>query len=479
MPGAGDPAMSSDHPQAGPGAGDARESARLRRELAAARSALARAERDRAAMLSSRSWRVTGFLRRALQWWSDLRGRAPAPPVHRLARLPDDATPPVHPDERLLFVDVTELAVEDHQGGVQRVVKAILAEWLAAPRPGWRVVPVRLAAEGAYMGASDALVAALGNDLDAWAGRRIEAAPGDVFLGLDLVRDHAAPFARGLQALRAQGARIWCVVYDLLPIDMPACFPAGIPKAFAEWLEVVQAHADGVACISTTVAERFRAWSHGRDRAPVVVAFPLGADPMFAPPQGGRSGTHVLMVGTVEPRKGYADALDACERLWATDHPQLSLWIVGRQGWASPALVARLRRHPELGRRLHWIERAEDADVARHYASADVLLGCSLGEGFGLPLVEAARHGVPLVLRDLPEFREVAGEHALYFPRTGGAADIETALRAWLAARDAGHMPAPPPTIDWSDSAAALLDAIDPTNHTNAASASHRASLAG
>lgn len=451
----------SDDPKKGSAVGEAQEAIRLRRDLAEARSALARVERERDAMLSSRSWRVTAFLRRAMQWWG-LRGRAPSVPAQRLVRLSDFAAAPAHPAEHLLFVDVTELAAEDHHGGVQRVVKAILAEWLVAPPAGWRVVPVRLAAEGAYVGASDTLAATLGNDADAWAGRRIAAATGDVFLGLDLVRDHAAPFARALQALRAHGARIWCVVYDLLPMDMPACFPAGIPQAFAEWLDVVCAQADGAACISTTVAERFRTWAQGRDHAPIAVSFPLGADAVPMALQSERSGTHVLMVGTVEPRKGYADALDAFERLWATDLPHLSLWIVGRQGWASSALVVRLRRHPELGRRLHWIERANDTELARQYARADVLLSCSLGEGFGLPLIEAARHGVPLVLRDLPEFREVAGKHALYFPRAGGPAAVETALRVWLAAREAGRMLAPPPTIDWMDSAAALLDVITP-----------------
>jgi hypothetical protein len=243
-----------DDTQAGPAVDDAREPARLRRELAAARSALARAERERDAMLASRSWRLTAFLRNAMRWWGAVRGRPAVEAEQRLARLADHAAAPAHPAERLLFIDVTELAVEDHRGGVQRVVKALLSEWCFAPPAGWRIVPVRLAAEsahlGAYVGASDALAGTLGFAVDGWAGRRVEAAPGDVFLGLDLVRDHAAPFSHALHALREQGARIWCVVYDLLPIDMPACFPAGIPEAFVRWIEVVRTQADGAACMS-------------------------------------------------------------------------------------------------------------------------------------------------------------------------------------------------------------------------------------
>ena len=67
------------------------------------------------------------------------------------------------------------------------------------------------------------------------------------------------------------------------------------------------------------------------------------------------------------------------------------------------------------------------------YDSADALLAASEGEGFGLPLIEAAQHGLPIIARDIPVFREVAGENAYYFsgkdPQT-----LTEALRNWLVA---------------------------------------------
>ena len=44
------------------------------------------------------------------------------------------------------------------------------------------------------------------------------------------------------------------------------------------------------------------------------------------------------------------------------------------------------------------------------------MIQASLAEGFGLPIVEAGRMGVPLVLSDIPVFREIAGKEASYFP---------------------------------------------------------------
>lgn len=110
----------------------------------------------------------------------------------------------------------------------------------------------------------------------------------------------------------------------------------------------------------------------------------------------------------------------------------MSLVVVGKQGWMVDELAAALRVHPEQGKRLLWLEDASDEFLERVYAHARVLLAPSLAEGFGLPLIEAARHGLPILARDLPVFREVAGEHAFYFSGEA-AADLAKALTDWLA----------------------------------------------
>ncbi|MFN0630266.1 glycosyltransferase, partial [Bacillus anthracis] len=56
-----------------------------------------------------------------------------------------------------------------------------------------------------------------------------------------------------------------------------------------------------------------------------------------------------LMVGTLEPRKGHAQVLDAFENLWKGG-ANLNLVIVGKVGWMVDLLVQRLCSHPELGK---------------------------------------------------------------------------------------------------------------------------------
>ena len=59
------------------------------------------------------------------------------------------------------------------------------------------------------------------------------------------------------------------------------------------------------------------------------------------------------MVGTLEPRKGHAVALEACSRLWQAGE-DFELVIVGKAGWNIEQFIAQMRTHPEFGVRLHW-----------------------------------------------------------------------------------------------------------------------------
>lgn len=85
-------------------------------------------------------------------------------------------------------------------------------------------------------------------------------------------------------------------------------------------------------------------------------------------------------------------------------------------------------------------------------------MAASYGEGFGLPLIEAARHKLPIVARDIPVFREVAGNHAYYFPDTTESEGLADALKAWLALYQQGAHPQSDnmPWVTWKQSAQRL-----------------------
>jgi glycosyltransferase involved in cell wall biosynthesis len=63
-----------------------------------------------------------------------------------------------------------------------------------------------------------------------------------------------------------------------------------------------------------------------------------------------------------------------------------------------------------------------DAEYAALLAERAVLVSASLDEGYGLPVAEALALGCPAVVTDMPIFREVAGDGALYAPGVDAAA---------------------------------------------------------
>jgi glycosyltransferase involved in cell wall biosynthesis len=124
------------------------------------------------------------------------------------------------------------------------------------------------------------------------------------------------------------------------------------------------------------------------------------------------------------------------------------------------ALIECLESHPEKGRRLFWLNELHDDQLAQLYAHADCLLNASLGEGLGLPLLEAARYGLPLLLRDLPVFKEVAGKNATYFSVNSTEA-LATAIEKWTHLSEAQKTNVENiQTITWNESKSQVLKAL-------------------
>ena len=71
-------------------------------------------------------------------------------------------------------------------------------------------------------------------------------------------------------------------------------------------------------------------------------------------------------------------------------------------------------------------------DVQAYYSQAQVYVLSSRWEGFGLVLVEAMAHGLPIVSSDLPTSREIMGDFALYFPNGDATALAQKLQEATL-----------------------------------------------
>lgn len=420
-------------------------------------------------------------------------GPLPLPRRRAWAQALAVSLPELRPGRRL-WLDVTATVRHDLRTGIERTVRSLTGALLEEPPLGMRAVPVVLDhSEGrwVYREANAFALRVLGEEAPpGLADEIVLPQAGDTVLTLDL---GGGAFLEALRSgffsqMRGRGIRVMSVVYDLLPVRRPEVFPPGTDESFAAWLEGVNA-GDGALCISRTVAEDLRRWraQRGLDggapgRLPFRIGwFHLGADLEHSAPTSGlpeqaeavlaalRARPTFLMVGTVEPRKGYGQVLAAFDRLWAQG-VEVNLAIVGREGWVDlpaaqrrdiPETVRRLRAHPQRGQRLFWLEGISDEFLEAVYGASVCLLAASYDEGFGLPLIEAARRGVPILARDIAIFREVAGAYAAYF--SGESPEmLAEAVLAWMEAFREGRHPRPEglPWQTWAESARAVASFV-------------------
>ena len=155
-------------------------------------------------------------------------------------------------------------------------------------------------------------------------------------------------------------------------------------------------------------AARDRGHSGGQCRRPAGRARPCRRR---APPHAGfRRGPRWLSVGRLAPNKAHHDHRRSLRRP-ARPIRDARLTLVGSP--SEPAYAAALGDSPPSWA---WPTRSSsspvisDAELAAHYRAADVLVMLSDHEGFGVPLVEAMGHDLPIVAFDAGAVPEVLGD---------------------------------------------------------------------
>lgn len=353
---------------------------------------------------------------------------------------------PAPSKDKQLLIDVSELNKRDAKTGIQRVVRSLLTELLINPPAGYTVKPIY--ANNFHLGyryANKLKNRYLGLPEEGIEEEALMTQPGDIFLGLDLQADVVQAQKQYLAAQYLNGLKVYFVVYDLLPIALPWAFPDGTDEVHTKWVKEISKY-DGIFCISKAVADTFKEWAkeHIPQLSPdfAVHWFHLGADIANSAPSTGlpenasqtleylAQKTSFVLIGTIEPRKGYAQTLEAFELLWSQG-VDVNLVFIGKQGWLVEDLIQKIQNHPELNARLFWLESISDEYLEKLYHVSACVVAASFGEGFGLPLIEAASKNIPIFARDIPVFREVAGDHAYYFS-ANNPAEYAQAVQSWL-----------------------------------------------
>ncbi len=140
-----------------------------------------------------------------------------------------------------------------------------------------------------------------------------------------------------------------------------------------------------------------------------IIVTPLGIDPFMDHGPWSMVHPYILSVGSGYPHKNMRTFFKVAKELMAGD-PQLATVVAG----TDPAFIDRLKEQAEdiVGKNIDRVEftgLVPDAELGRLYANANALIFTSKAEGFGLPPLEAAIHGTPVIASSIDTSRETLG----------------------------------------------------------------------
>ena len=378
--------------------------------------------------------------------------------------------------KKTLYVDISELVKTDHNTGVQRVTKNILNELLISQVEGFQVVPVFATETEKYSSAYNYIQNKFNIIESKINDEPISFLTGDIFLCLDMSPPINIAQKHFYQKMKNNGVNVYFLVFDILPLLHPNWWHDGVATNFKQWISL-GLESNGVICISKSVKEELENWATKNKfikNKDFFSWFHLGANidkTIFKQTSNNysksildqiKSNLSFLMVGTLEPRKGHKQTLKAFEKLWA-EGIDIILIIVGKEGWLVDDLIKKLKNHSELNKRLFWLDGISDEYLEKVYNTSTCLIAASEGEGFGLPLIEAAQKKKPIIARDIPVFKEVSREFAYYFENDNSPLVLANAIKEWLALYRVDKHPKSDkmPWLTWKESTEQLLDCLD------------------
>jgi glycosyltransferase involved in cell wall biosynthesis len=265
---------------------------------------------------------------------------------------------------------------------------------------------------------------------------------------------HANLSGRVMRAVKAvPGARVLTMIHDTIPLDHPEFCRAGLSEVFARKLAAVAMAADLVVHPARATQARTEAHFAQLGRLPAGILAPLGVSvaPAMAPGLVAALPPYFVALGTVEPRKNIGLLVRVWQELQKAGGPVPHLYIIGNRGWADAALYHDLDRLVASGD-ASLLHTLADGAVTALLQGACALLFPSLAEGYGLPPLEAAAIGVPVLAGNLPVVAETLGDYPVYLDTSDVYAWLEAInhqMREPTPQRDAPGQRFVPPS--WAD----------------------------
>lgn len=258
--------------------------------------------------------------------------------------------------------------------------------------------------------------------------RRYGIAPALKDKHIDLYHGLSQELPEGIEQL---GCKTVVTMHDAIFMRHPELYSATYRASFIRRNQSACERADRIIALSEQTKKDFMDF-FGVEESRIRVVYQGCNDVFWLPvePQQIHAVTaryrlpeaYILSVGALEERKNHVRLIQAM----GSAHIDLPLVIVGRGDNRQVRLLHETAKH--YGVSLHLIEDVRTEDLPAIYRQAEVFVYPSLFEGFGIPILEAARCQTPIVASSGTCFEEIAGEGALYASPTDEQA-IGAAIR--------------------------------------------------
>src|SRR5262249_19974016 len=198
------------------------------------------------------------------------------------------------------------------------------------------------------------------------------------------------------------------LLYDFTPLLLPWTHQRDTCLDFGAFFTETARACDKLVAISHSTRADAR-WLCGLPPEDVVVGYPgpsMCVHGHSHPHPVERARDTLLVVSTREPRKSGRFLLEWFFETKVVEAGTRLLWA-GSDGWLTD--LARRKGVSAGGRRVEFLGMVSDARLCELYRRAALTIYPSLYEGFGFPVLDALRHGTPVLCSHNSSLQEFAG----------------------------------------------------------------------
>jgi glycosyltransferase involved in cell wall biosynthesis len=331
---------------------------------------------------------------------------------------------------KTIYIDISEIYFRDANTGIQRAVKSLIKNFFKKEFKNYNFCTIYGLPDGSgYKKDNKFLKKFLNNSIVNYEkSDYVFPKPGDIFFGLDFSVDTVLNNSNFFNFLKIRNVKIYFMLYDLLPIQFPNFWNSEFSLLHEKWVKRISQY-DGILCTSKTVCLQLINFlnknsinhenlnidfvHHGYDQNNFTDEYLKFKDKSFNFGKLLKNPTF-LVIGTLESRKAHELVLNAFDILWKRGF-NFNLIFIGKKGWLVDKLIGRIDNHYLKNIQFYWFNEASDRFIKEILKKTTCLIHASLAEGFGLSLLDAIAHGVPIIARDIPVTREICGDNCFYF----------------------------------------------------------------